>query len=109
MKVLFAGSRGITNYDIAPLVPEGTTLIISGGARGIDTIAERYADAHGIPKQIYYPDYDRYGRSAPIRRNEVMVDLADKVIVIWDGVSRGSKFTIDYAKRKGKEVTVKIV
>ncbi len=96
MKVMIAGSRGI-NIDIDQYIPEDTTLIISGGAIGVDTAAERYADKMGISKIIVRPDYKKYGKVAPLIRNKTMVDMADIVIAIWDGRSRGTKDTIDYA------------
>ena len=75
-------------------------------AKGIDAIAEEYADRHRISKLILHPRYDLYGRSAPLKRNEMMVELADAVLVIWDGVSRGADFTIRYAERTGKKIEV---
>ncbi len=109
MKVLIAGSRSINNFDFSNLIPKQTTLIISGGAKGIDTIAEEFADTNGIDKLIMRPEYNKYGKAAPIRRNEEMVELADLILVIWDGVSRGTKYTIEYAKKKGKTIIVRIV
>lgn len=106
MRVAIVGSRDLS-VDIEKYIPENTTEIVSGGARGIDTLAERWADQHNIPKLILKPDYDKYGRSAPIRRNETIVSAADMVVAIWDGKSRGTKFTIDYAKKCG--IPVKIV
>ena len=106
MKLLIAGSRSIDAFDFAEHIPPETDLIISGGAAGIDTAAERYADEQGIAKVIVRPRYDLYGRAAPIRRNEEMVRMADAILVIWDGKSRGTKYTADYAKKQGKPVTV---
>ena len=106
MKLLIAGSRSITNYDISPHIPEDTELIISGGANGIDMIAEQYADKHRISKLILRPQYNRYRRAAPLKRNDTMVDLCDRVLIIWDGVSKGSKHTIDYAKKQNKPIDI---
>lgn len=104
MKLLIVGSRSITDFDLSKYIPEGVDHIISGGANGVDTLAEKYADEHGIPKTIVRPEYNRYGKAAPLRRNEVMVDMADTVLVIWDGVSRGTQYTVKYAKKQGKPV-----
>ena len=106
MKLLIAGSRSITSFDLSPYVPDEVDLIITGGAKGIDTLAESYAKERGIPTLTVKPCYEKYGRAAPILRDEEMVDMADAVLVIWDGVSRGSKHTAGYACKKGKPLTV---
>ena len=109
MRLMIAGSRSIKDFDLTPYVPEETELIISGGSAGVDELAERYADQKRISKLILRPQYARYGRGAPLKRNEAMVDLADRVLVIWDGVSRGSAYTVKYAQAQGKEpVVIKI-
>ncbi len=106
MKLLIAGSRGITDFNLAEHIPSNVTVIISGGAKGIDTLAEQYADEHGLEKIIIKPDYNKYRRGAPLKRNEEMVELADEVLIIWDGASKGTKYTADYAKKKNKPVTI---
>ena len=106
MKLLIVGSRSIENFDLLGYVPKETELIISGGANGVDKLAENYADKHRISKLILRPRYDLYKKAAPLKRNESMVDLADSVLVIWDGVSNGAKYKIEYAKKKNKNVTV---
>ena len=106
MKLLIAGSRSIKEFDIAPYVPEGTDHVISGGAVGIDALAEKYADEHKISKTILRPQYAMYKKGAPLKRNKEMIEMADRVLVIWDGNSRGTKHTIEYAMKLGKEVTV---
>ena len=106
MKVAIVGSRGLF-ADIEKYIPENTTEIISGGAAGIDTLAQKWAEEHGIPILILKPEYNKYGRSAAIQRNKLIVTAADFVVAIWDGKSRGTKFTIEYAKKCG--VPVKII
>lgn len=100
MKVAVIGSRSITDADISRYIPPDASLIISGGAIGVDTLAEKYADKKGIKKLILYPDYEIYGKSAPLIRDKLIVDHADLVIAVWDGISSGTEFTISYAKRR---------
>ncbi len=106
MKLLIAGSRSITNFDLSPYIPQDVELIISGGADGVDTLAEIYADKHKISKLILRPNYSRYKRSAPLKRNEEMVDIADSVLVIWDGRSKGTNHTVRYAKKNKKDLQI---
>lgn len=103
MKLLIAGSRSIGDIDLSKYISKDVDLIISGGASGIDTLAEKYADDHKMSKLIVRPQYKLYGRAAPLKRNEQMVDFADEVLIIWDGKSKGTKYTLEYAKKKNKK------
>ena len=98
MKLMVAGSRSIKNLDISPYIPEGVELIISGGACGIDELAEKYADSNRISKLILRPQYNLYKRGAPLKRNIHMIEAADYVLVFWDGVSKGTGFVIELNK-----------
>lgn len=106
MKLMIAGSRSIHDFDLSVHIPNDTELIITGGAQGVDALAEQYADKHKISKLIIRPQYELYGKAAPILRNQKMVEIADVVLVIWDGQSKGSKGTIQYAKKLQKELIV---
>ena len=106
MKILIAGSRSVQSYDIKQHIDKDVSLIICGGAIGIDSLAERMADELGISKLVLRPDYKRYGKAAPLVRNKIMVDLADEVIVIWDGKSHGAAFTLKYAHEQKKKVVL---
>ena len=64
MKIAIIGSRGLHVNDLERYLPENVTEIVSGGARGIDSDARAYAQAHGIPLKEFLPDYERFGRSA---------------------------------------------
>ena len=108
MKVAIIGSRNLINVEISKYIPENVTEIISGGAIGIDTLAEEVADKRRISKWIIRPEYDKYGKKAPLIRNKEIVKRAELVIAFWDGKSRGTKFTIDYAKKLNKEVKIYI-
>ena len=106
VKVAVVGSRSIRNADLSAYIPKECTVIISGGAKGVDTLAEQYAKTQGIKTLILKPDYGRFQKGAPLRRNEEIVQQADMVLAFWDGASRGTKYTIDYAKKLGKPVKV---
>ncbi len=104
MKVAVIGSRSITSYPLEEILPPDATEIISGGARGADTLAREYAQAHGIPCVEIRPDYARYGRGAPLRRNEEIIARAELVIALWDGKSTGTAHVINQCKKLGKPV-----
>lgn len=106
MKLAIIGSRSITSYPLEQVILRETTEIISGGARGVDTLARLYARKHGIPLVEILPDYPRYGRSAPIRRNDEIIARADVVLAIWDGKSRGTAYVIAQCRELGKPVIV---
>lgn len=101
------GSRNLL-LSIDLYIPSNTSMIISGGARGIDTVAEEFADKKRISKLILRPNYTKYGRKAPLIRNKQIVDLADYILAIWDGKSRGTYFTINYAKEQNKPIQIVI-
>lgn len=102
------GSRGltVTEEQLDKMLPSGTSEIISGGAVGVDTAAELYADTHRLSKHIILPDYKFYGKKAPTIRDMRIVQLADIVIAVWDGSSAGTAFSIKYARELGKPVRV---
>ncbi len=104
MKLLIVGSRSIKEYDLEKYIPDETTMIITGGAEGIDTLAEKYADQKHLSKLILRPQYKLYGKAAPLKRNEKMIELCDMVLIVWDGRSRGTKYTLNCAEKIGKKV-----
>lgn len=110
MRVIIAGSRSLTNCDISKLVRESgfnVTTVLSGTAKGVDEAGETWALKNTIPLERYSPDYHRYGRGAPIRRNDTMVSHADALIALWDGHSRGTKDVVSKALRKNLKLYVK--
>lgn len=109
MKVAVVGSRGLKINNLEEFLPEDTTEIISGGARGVDQYAREYALSHNIKLTEIKPDYRRFERGAPIKRNAQIVQSSDKVIAFWDGKSRGTAFVIDFSKFVCVPVTVYIV
>lgn len=108
MKVAVVGSRGLRVDNLEKYLPKETTEIVSGGARGIDTCAREYAVRNNIKLTEFLPEYERYGRSAPLKRNLLIIDYADYVLAFWDGKSYGTKYVIDNCKKKNKPVRVLI-
>ena len=106
MKVAIIGSRNLVINDLQNYLPENVTEIVSGGAKGIDTCAREYANAHGIKLTEFLPEYNKFGRSAPLKRNLQIIDYADEVIAFWDGVSSGTKYVIDNCRKAKKKITV---
>lgn len=109
MKVAVIGSRNITVENLGDYLPEGTSEIISGGAVGVDRCAKVYAAEHNIKYTEFLPEYSRYGKAAPLKRNEQIVMYADTVIAFWDGHSRGTKYTIEYSEQCDKNVKVFVI
>ncbi len=101
MKVAVIGSRNVQTPDLSTLLPQGCNEIVSGGARGVDSCAAAYARTHGLILTEFLPDYQRFGRAAPLVRNRQIVDYADCVLAIWDGSSRGTKYVIRYCETTG--------
>lgn len=100
MKIAIIGSRSITMTNIDEYVSNNDE-IVSGGAAGMDSCAAKYARRTGLKLTEFLPQYDKYGRAAPIVRNKEIVDYADKVVAFWDGRSKGTLFVIEYAQKTG--------
>ena len=122
LRVIIAGSRDFNDYKLLKksaieiitkktMLPD-LTRIISGGARGADTLGERFANEMGLEISRFIPDWDGLGKRAGYVRNAEMAKFAVEddnygvLIAFWDGQSRGTKHMIDLAKRYGLEVHV---
>lgn len=103
MKVAVVGSRALYVEDLEYYLPSGVTEIVSGGARGIDTCAKRYALSNNLKYTEFLPQYDLYGRGAPLKRNDQIIDYADFVLIFWDGESRGTYYVKNRCEQTGKE------
>lgn len=98
MRVAVIGSRSLTVKNLEKYLPPDTTEIVSGGARGVDRSAREYAKANGIKLTEFLPEYEKYGRKAPLLRNITIIQNADLVLAFWDGQSRGTQFVIEQCK-----------
>lgn len=109
MRVLVCGSRTWDDQELVFNWLDATKpdLLIHGGARGADRIASDWAGYHHVPEIVMAPEWEMYGKSAGIKRNNQMLDLGpDSVLAFWDGRSKGTKHTIDEAHRRGIPVKV---
>lgn len=109
MKLAVIGSRNISADNMETYFPPGVTEIVSGGATGIDAQAEEYAKQANIKYTVFLPDYARYGKAAPLKRNDQIAAYADEALAFWDGRSRGTQYTIRQFYKWGKRVRVVIL
>lgn len=106
MKVAIVGSRDIVVRNLGEYIPKETTEIISGGAKGVDTSAKRFAQEQGIKYTEFLPQYEKYGKAAPLKRNDLIIEYSDMVIVFGDGNSKGTKYVIDKCKKQNKTAVI---
>lgn len=102
MKVAIIGSRNLTVENFSDYLAKDTTEIISGGAKGIDSCAEKYAVSHKIKITVIKSEYEKFGRAVPVLRNKVIVSESDMVVAFWDGESKGTAFVIEECKKQNK-------
>lgn len=99
MKVVIAGPRTVHDFEllVETINQSGydITEVVSGTARGVDTMGEKWATAHNIPVKRMYPDWNQFGNSAGVIRNKQMAVYADAAVVLWDGESRGTRNMIE--------------
>jgi len=120
MRVIVAGSRSITDYNLI----KNTLLsyfkskglhhqdieIVSGTAKGVDRLGEQFAEEKHCKLAKFPADWDRYGKSAGYRRNEQMAKYAKEdngvLFAFWDGTSKGTMHMINIAKEQGLVVNI---
>jgi predicted Rossmann fold nucleotide-binding protein DprA/Smf involved in DNA uptake len=109
-KLAIVGSRNFNDYALLneKLVPYKNIveLVVSGGAKGADSLGEQWAKENNIPTKIFHPDWKKYGRAAGPIRNKEIVSASDIVVAFWDGKSSGTKSSIELAKQLRKELRV---
>lgn len=109
MKIAVIGSRGLTVTNITRYIPLNTTELVSGGAKVIDQCVKEFAKSHNIKYTEFRPNYVKYRRGAPLKRNLEIIDYADFVVALWGGMSRGTKFVIDNCIALKKPIRVFIL
>lgn len=106
-RIMFTAlDRLFRDYDDEYCMPMQGLQIVSGGAKGADTLAIDWAVINWVPFREFLPDWDKHGKKAGILRNVEMAEYADTLVAFWDGESRGTKHMIGEALRKGLEVHV---
>ena len=113
MRVIIAGTRSITDYaTVVKAIEESgfeVTEVLTGCARGVDLLGERYAKERGIPYRRFPADWKRDGKAANAIRNRRMAENADALIAVWDGRSSGTANAIEEAQRLGLPVHAVVV
>ena len=108
-RIIIAGGRDFNDYNllkekidniISDKRKTHQIYIVSGKARGADSLGEKYANENGLNIMEFPADWDKHGKSAGYKRNLEMAENADALIAFWDGESRGTKHMIDIAKEK---------
>jgi hypothetical protein len=101
--VAVIGSReGSTYEDVAMAIRDsrfGVKKVLSGGARGVDSQAEEWAQKNNVSIEVFHPNW-KLGKKAGPLRNIAMLDKAEAVVAVWDGESPGTKQAIQYARSK---------
>ena len=107
-RVIVCGSRSFADFALlrstldvllSRRLPD--VVILSGGARGADQLAERYAALRGLTVERFPAQWERFGRSAGYIRNRQMAQCADAIVAFWDGCSRGTQHMISLASKLG--------
>jgi hypothetical protein len=110
MKLIIAGSRSFRDYQLLcqTLAPERhrITEVLHGGARGADQLGFRWAVRHHVRSRCFAADWERFGKTAGVRRNHQMAQAGDMLLAFWDGRSAGTRHMISCMQQLGKPVVV---
>jgi hypothetical protein len=112
MRVVIAGSRSIKAFGVVERAILSSpfsgriTEVVSGTARGVDKLGERWAKENNIPIKFFPANWFEYGKGAGRLRNSEMAMYADALIAVWDGESRGTRNMIEEMQRLGKLIFI---
>ena len=114
MKVIIAGSRDIAAINVDEAVTASgfsgsIKEVVSGGSGGTSMAGQEWAALSRIPVKVFPADWDRFGKTADLKRNELMAQYADALVLIWNGRSTGIRSMRDTALRHGLKVYVHTV
>ena len=114
-RVIIAGGRDFNDYDrlkrkadslLTVKARTSDIVIVSGHAKGADTLGERYAKEKGFGLELYPADWEAHGKAAGVMRNKRMAEVADALIAFWDGQSRGTWNMIEEAEARKLPIRV---
>jgi hypothetical protein len=91
--------------DFVDLLPRDT-IVVSGGARGVDQIAEQRAKQRGLKVESFPADWKSHGKAAGFMRNSDIVKAADAVVAFWDGKSNGTADTVKKTQAANKPLII---
>lgn len=110
MKLAIVGSRTFNDYALLKETIKSNNLniteIVSGGARGADSLAEKFAIDNDIQTTIYKADWKTHGKAAGFIRNHDIIKNSDIVLAFWDGISNGTRHSISLAEKHNKRLIV---
>lgn len=108
MKLAIIGSRTFNDYELLKKECDNLNIeeIISGGAKGADSLGEKYAIENNIKFTIFKPDWKKYGKRAGFLRNIDIINSCDSVLAFWDGNSKGTQHSINLGHKHNKPVTI---
>ncbi len=110
LRLAVVGSRSCEDYEMVSGFLKNFNnqkpIIVSGGAKGVDSLAERFADENELKKKIYKADWSKYGRAAGPVRNQQIVENSDAMIAFATRDSNGTKNSVKLAVKKGIPVLV---
>jgi len=110
MKLAIIGSRTFNDYSLLkekldPYVSK-ITHVISGGAKGADSLGEKWAIENNIETIIFYADWNKHGKKAGFIRNEDIIKNCDKCVAFWDGESKGTAHSLSLCEKYNKKYKI---
>lgn len=110
MKIIIAGSRTLWNYEAVDMAIQKTGWrvdeVFCGMAAGADCVGWAWAHVNNIPIREFYADWEQWGKRAGPIRNTQMAQQADALVLLWDGISNGSRHMLELANRLGLQTCV---
>lgn len=107
--VAVVGGRDFQDYALLKKTLDGIVnidKIVSGGAKGADSLARRYAEENDIIMIEFLPDWDKYGKAAGPIRNKEIIERSNYVVAFWNGKSRGTYSSIRLATKHQRKLMI---